>query len=131
MILIDYKSRTPIYEQIIENVKTLIVSGVLERDQQLPSVRQLAQELAINPNTIQRAYQELEREGIIYSLKGRGSFVGSSLGELRTVQQAELLAQLETVSCELKQLEVSKEQILAVVAQVYGTEKEDTQHDHV
>ena len=131
MILIDYKSRTPIYEQIIENVKTLIVSGVLERDQQLPSVRQLAQELAINPNTIQRAYQELEREGIIYSLKGRGSFVGSSLGELRTVQQAELLAQLETVSRELKQLEVSKEQILAVVAQVYGTEKEDTQHDHV
>ena len=131
MILIDYKSRTPIYEQIIENVKTLIVSGVLERDQQLLSVRQLAQELAINPNTIQRAYQELEREGIIYSLKGRGSFVGSSLGELRTVQQAELLAQLETVSRELKQLEVSKEQILAVVAQVYGTEKEDTQHDHV
>ena len=131
MILIDYKSRTPIYEQIIENVKTLIVSGVLERDQQLPSVRQLAQELAINPNTIQRADQELEREGIIYSLKGRGSFVGSSLGELRTVQQAELLAQLETVSRELKQLEVGKEQILAVVAQVYGTEKEDTQHDHV
>ena len=131
MILIDYKSRTPIYEQIIENVKTLIVSGVLERDQQLPSVRQLAQELAINPNTIQRAYQELEREGIIYSLKGRGSFVGSSLGELRTVQQAELLAQLEAVSRELKQLEVSKEQILAVVAQVYGTEKEDTRHDHV
>ena len=131
MILIDYKSRTPIYEQIIENVKTLIVSGVLERDQQLPSVRQLAQELAINPNTIQRAYQELEREGIIYSLKGRGSFVGSSLGELRTVQQAELLAQLEAVSRELKQLEVSKEQILAVVAQVYGTKKEDTQHDHV
>ena len=131
MILIDYKSRTPIYEQIIENVKTLIVSGVLERDQQLLSVRQLAQELAINPNTIQRAYQELEREGIIYSLKGRGSFVGSSLGELRTVQQAELLAQLEAVSRELKQLEVSKEQILAVVAQVYGTEKEDTQHDHV
>ena len=131
MILIDYKSRAPIYEQIIENVKTLIVSGVLERDQQLPSVRQLAQELAINPNTIQRAYQELEREGIIYSLKGRGSFVGSSLGELRTVQQAELLAQLEAVSRELKQLEVSKEQILAVVAQVYGTEKEDTQHDHV
>jgi len=131
VILIDYKSRTPIYEQIIENVKTLIVSGVLERDQQLPSVRQLAQELAINPNTIQRAYQELEREGIIYSLKGRGSFVGSSLGELRTVQQAELLEQLEAVSRELKQLEVSKEQILAVVAQVYGTEKEDTQHDHV
>ncbi|MBQ5863276.1 MAG: GntR family transcriptional regulator, partial [Peptococcaceae bacterium] len=102
MILIDYKSRTPIYEQIIENVKALIVSGVLERDAQLPSVRQLAQELAINPNTIQRAYAELEREGIIYSLKGRGSFVGSSLGELRTVQQKALLDELAKVCRELK-----------------------------
>lgn len=131
MILIDYKSRTPIYEQIIENVKTLIVSGVLQRDEQLPSVRQLAQELAINPNTIQRAYAELEREGIIYSLKGRGSFVGSSLGELRSVQQTELLAQLEVLSRELMQLEVNKEQILAVVEQVYEAEKGDTRHDHV
>lgn len=131
MILIDYKSRTPIYEQIIENVKTLIVSGVLQRDEQLPSVRQLAQELAINPNTIQRAYAELEREGIIYSLKGRGSFVGSSLGELRSVQQTELLAQLEVLSRELMQLEVRKEQILAVVEQVYEAEKGDTRHDHV
>ena len=115
MILIDYKSRTPIYEQIIQNVKTLIVSGVLERDAQLPSVRQLAQELAINPNTIQRAYAELEREGIIYSLKGRGSFVGSSLGELRSVQQTELLTQLKSLSLELKQLEVEKEALLAVI----------------
>ena len=131
MILIDYKSRTPIYEQIIENVKTLIVSGVLQRDDQLPSVRQLAPALAINPNTIQRAYQELEREGIIYSLKGRGSFVGSSLGELRTVQQKELLAQLEALSKELAQLEVKKEQIYAVVEQAYGAEKEDDRHDNV
>lgn len=131
MILIDYKSRTPIYEQIIENVKTLIVSGVLQRDEQLPSVRQLAQELAINPNTIQRAYQELEREGIIYSLKGRGSFVGSSLGELRTVQQKELLAQLEALSRELVQLEITKDQIYAVVEQVYGAEKGDNKHDNV
>lgn len=131
MILIDYKSRTPIYEQIIENVKTLIVSGVLQRDEQLPSVRQLAQDLAINPNTIQRAYAELEREGIIYSLKGRGSFVGSSLGELRSVQQAELLAQFAALSSELKRLDVGQEQILAVIAQVYETEKEDETHDNV
>ncbi|MBQ2120037.1 MAG: GntR family transcriptional regulator, partial [Peptococcaceae bacterium] len=83
MILIDYKSRKPIYEQIIENMKQLVVSGALKRDEQIPSVRQLAQELAINPNTIQKAYAELERQGVIYSLKGRGSFVGSSLQELR------------------------------------------------
>lgn len=131
MILIDYKSRTPIYEQIIENVKTLIISGVLERDAQLPSVRQLAQELAINPNTIQRAYAELEREGIIYSLKGKGSFVGSSLGELRSVQQSELLAQFKTVSHELKQLEVAKEELLAVLAQVYETEQGGNADDNL
>ena len=131
MILIDYKSRTPIYEQIIENVKALIVSGVLERDQQLPSVRQLAQDLAINPNTIQRAYAELEREGIIYSLKGRGSFVGSSLGELRSVQQQELLEQLQLVCRELKSLEVSEETIYALVQQVYEAEKGATTHDKV
>ena len=125
MILIDYKSRTPIYEQIIENVKMLIVSGVLERDVQLPSVRQLAQELAINPNTIQRAYAELEREGIIYSLKGRGSFVGSSLGELRSVQQKELLFQLETLSTELKRLDVPQEQVQAVITRVYTVEQEE------
>ena len=87
MIFIDYKSRKPIYEQLVDNIKSLIVSGVLQRDDQLPSVRQLAQELAINPNTIQKAYTELERQGVIYSLKGRGSFVGSSLQELRSVQQ--------------------------------------------
>lgn len=125
MILIDYKSRTPIYEQIIENVKMLIVSGVLERDVQLPSVRQLAQELAINPNTIQRAYAELEREGIIYSLKGRGSFVGSSLGELRSVQQKELLFQLEALSTELKRLDVPQEQVQAVITRVYTVEQEE------
>ena len=98
MILIDYKSRKPIYEQIIENMKQLVVSGALKRDEQIPSVRQLAQELAINPNTIQKAYAELERQGVIYSLKGRGSFVGSSLQELRTVQQKELLEQLTALS---------------------------------
>ena len=129
MILIDYKSRTPIYEQIIENVKALIVSGVLERDQQLPSVRQLAQDLAINPNTIQRAYAELEREGIIYSLKGRGNFVGSSLGELRSVQQKELLSQLEALSIELKRLDVSQEHLQAVIAQVYSAEQEGKTND--
>ena len=129
MILIDYKSRTPIYEQIIENVKALIVSGVLERDAQLPSVRQLAQELAINPNTIQRAYAELEREGIIYSLKGRGNFVGSSLGELRSVQQNALLSQLEALSIELKRLDVSQEQLQAVIARVYSAEQEGKTND--
>lgn len=129
MILIDYKSRKPIYEQIIDNIKQLVVSGVLQRDDQLPSVRQLAQELAINPNTIQKAYAELERQGVIYSLKGRGSFVGSSLQELRTVQQKELLEQLVALSTDLYRLQVPQDEVCAVVQQVYEQQKEDEIHD--
>lgn len=129
MILIDYKSRKPIYEQIIDNVKELIVSGVLERDEQLPSVRQLAQELAINPNTIQKAYAELERQGVIYSLKGRGSFVGSSLNELRSVQQAALLEEVAQLSGVLCQLAVEQETVCVVVREAYQTQREAKNHD--
>ena len=129
MILIDYKSRKPIYEQIIDNVKELIVSGVLERDEQLPSVRQLAQDMAINPNTIQKAYAELERQGVIYSLKGRGSFVGSSLNELRSVQQAALLEEVAQLSGALCQLAVEQETVCAVVREAYQTPKEAKNHD--
>ena len=129
MILIDYKSRKPIYEQIIENMKQLVVSGVLQRDDQVPSVRQLAQDLAINPNTIQKAYAELERQGVIYSLKGRGSFVGSSLQELRNIQQNERLEELAALSKELYQLQVPQEELYAVIQQVYKQQKEDTIHD--
>ncbi|WP_313076431.1 GntR family transcriptional regulator [Lacrimispora sp.] len=78
MILLDYKDRRPIYEQIVEKLKDLMICGVLEQDSQLPSVRNLATDLSINPNTIQRAYAELERRGFIYSVKGRGSFVADT-----------------------------------------------------
>ena len=129
MILIDYKSRKPIYEQIIENMKQLVVSGALRRDEQIPSVRQLAQELAINPNTIQKAYAELERQGVIYSLKGRGSFVGSSLQELRSIQQNERLEELAALSKELYRLQVPQEELYLVIQQVYKQQKEDEIHD--
>lgn len=100
MILIDYKSRTPIYEQIIENVKTLIVSGVLQRDEQLPSVRQLAQELAINPNTIQRAYEALEGEGYLYTVAGKGSFAAEQKN-VDEGRRSELLSRFDAAAAEL------------------------------
>lgn len=78
MILIDHKDRRPIYEQIIERFEQLILCGVLEKNSPMPSVRSLAMELSLNPNTIQRAYQELERTGYIYTIKGKGSFVSES-----------------------------------------------------
>ena len=74
MIRLDYRDASPIYEQIKNGLKRLMVSGAMKKGDKLPSVRALATELAINPNTIQKAYTELENEGYIYSVPGRGSF---------------------------------------------------------
>jgi len=122
VLQIDVKARKPIYEQLIDNIKELIVQGVWPRDTQLPSVRQLASDLAINPNTIQKAYSELERQGIIYSLKSKGSFVASSVEELRSVKKEELLRQLEQQVAELEQLGVTREELVQQILQG-GAEK--------
>ena len=78
MIQINYRDTRPFYQQIKDNVRHLVVSGALKKDDKLPSVRELAASLAINPNTIQRAYVELERQGYIYTVKGKGSFVADN-----------------------------------------------------
>lgn len=75
MFELDLRSRKPIYEQLVDKLKQLIITNVLKQDEKLPSVRMLAQQLSINPNTIQKAYRELEAQGYIYSVKGKGSFV--------------------------------------------------------
>ena len=75
MNLIDYQDSRPIYEQIVENFKLQMYKGILQADDQMPSVRSLAMELSTNPNTVQKAYAELERQGFIYTVKGRGNFV--------------------------------------------------------
>lgn len=78
MIVLDYRDRRPLYEQVAEKFQELMFNGALPQESQLPSVRSLATELSINPNTIQRAYGELERLGYIYSVKGKGSFVADN-----------------------------------------------------
>ena len=75
MFTIDLTSRTPIYEQIYFKIIELVIKGSLKENDQIPSVRNFAKESGINPNTVAKAYQELERNGIIYSLTGRGSFI--------------------------------------------------------
>lgn len=81
MFDIDLQSRTPIYEQLYKKIVELIIKGVLAENDQLPSVRTLAKELGVNPNTVAKAYQELERSKVIYSLTGRGSFI-SKIGDM-------------------------------------------------
>lgn len=110
MILIDYKDRRPIYEQVVERFEELILKGVLDPQSQLPSVRNLAMELSINPNTIQRAYTELERKGLIYSVKGKGSFVGDN-DHLIEVRKAEILDSLLKLVKEANDMGITNEQI--------------------
>ncbi len=78
MILLDYKSRQPIYEQLYNSFAKMAALHIMHGGEQLPSVRALAQSLGINPNTVQKAYQLLERDGIIYSIPGKGSFIGET-----------------------------------------------------
>ena len=90
-IYIDLRSRTPIFEQIVQSVRDAVIRGLFAPDEHLPSVRALAAELGINPNTIQKAYGELERQGVIYSLAGRGNFVASDTSVLHDAHKNALL----------------------------------------
>ena len=111
MISINYRDPMPIYEQIKLKLKQLMLSGTYTSDTKLPSVRELATQLAINPNTIQRAYRELESEGYIISVPGKGSYpVDTELLKLKSLSQ--LYAEFDTVSSKLKALGVSKESLI-------------------
>lgn len=77
MLQLDLQSRQPIYEQLMLKLSELVILGAMKADDQLPSVRTLARDLGVNPNTVQKAYQELERRGIIYSVAGKGSFIAA------------------------------------------------------
>ena len=114
MISLNYRDSRPIYEQIRDGLRKLIVTGAMQRDEKLPSVRSLAQQLSINPNTIQRAYAELESEGYIYSVPGKGSFASGDTGAEERRRQ-ELLEQLLELAAELKYLGVSGEELAALV----------------
>lgn len=100
MLELNYRDARPIYEQIKDGLRRLILSDVIRQDEKLPSVRELASQLAINPNTIQKAYRELEQEGYIYTVSGRGSFA-APLCDVRSGRQELLLAQFDEAVTEL------------------------------
>ena len=118
MIVIDYQNRKPIYEQVVERFQKLIVPGALEPDTQMPSVRALATELAINPNTIQKAYTILEQRGFIYPVKGRGNFVSGNQ-ELKEQQKVVFFQKLGSLIKEGKEIGVSKELCIQKTAEFY------------
>lgn len=117
MIIIDYNDKRPIYEQITERFQTLIISGVMEADEKLPSVRTLAVELSINPNTIQRAYTELEKDGFIYTVKGKGNFVKKD-EELIRKQREKLLTRLEEQARTCLKQGIDKKELICRIEKV-------------
>ena len=100
MISINYRDPRPIYEQIKFSLRRLILSGTMQPDERLPSVRELSAQLAVNPNTVQRAYRELEAEGYIYSVTGKGSFVAND-NQVDQGRINKLLAQFDEAVTEL------------------------------
>lgn len=112
MFKIDIMSRVPVYEQIIEQMEKFILTGILPSKEQVPSVRSLSVELSVNPNTIQKAYSDLDRRGIIYSVPGRGCFVAENAKELLSGAKRSQLSELEQTMYELVIAGITKEEIL-------------------
>lgn len=119
MVTLNYRDSRPIYGQIKDGLRKLIVTGALAPDEKLPSVRAMATDLAINPNTIQRAYAELEAEGFIYSIPGKGSFA-SLRADSAALRRQELMERLRELIAELRYLNVSEEDILAIMREGAG-----------
>ena len=111
MVQLDYRDARPIYTQIVDNFKSQIVAGILQAGEKLPSVRELAGNLAINPNTIQRAYRELEAAGWIATVPGKGCFVCGVPGEATGEQEA-LLAQFDKTVAALRALGMTREDLI-------------------
>lgn len=118
MLFLDYQDRRPIYEQIVEKFRMLILSGAVEPSSKMPSVRQLAVELSINPNTIQRAYMELEQQGLICPVKGKGSFVTDS-SRIRQIGMEETLSELKKITEKGMSLGVGEEEMIGVIRLCY------------
>lgn len=122
MFLLNPKSKLPLYEQLVEQLRKQIVLGNAAPGSPLPSVRQLSVELGVNPNTIQKAYREMEQEGLIVSLPDRGSFVTSDVARMQERQRAAELANLEKALRLCREIGISYTSVQALTNKVYKEE---------
>lgn len=122
MIVLDYQDRRPLYEQVEEKFRNLILIGALEPGSRMPSVRQLAMELSINPNTIQRAYMQLEQDGLIYPVKGKGNFIADS-EKVRRISKASYSKELKALARKGKTMGMDEEELIYIIRECYKEEK--------
>ena len=119
-ITVDLRDRKQLYEQLIDNIRKLILSGEIGPGEKLPSVRALAKELCINPNTIQKAYNELERQGVILTLPGRGSVVLAETGDLRKEQLTRIGDALTATAVEAASTGITREEFLSLAENAWN-----------
>jgi GntR family transcriptional regulator len=124
VIQLNYRDPRPIYEQVKDGIRKLAYSGVLGPDDKLPSVRELAMKLAINPNTISRAYKELEQEGFIYTVTGKGTFINQEF-DLNDSRKEELWQQFERSAKGLIELAVTEDEFKERIAALRGVKPEE------
>ena len=118
MITIDYQSKLPFYEQIAERFRTLILRGILPADSQMPSVRSLAVDLSINPNTIQKAYSLLEQQGYIYSVKGRGNYA-ADVTALAEKERQSVLKEAERLIAYGRGIGITHRECIEIIDRLY------------
>lgn len=129
MFELDLRSRLPLFEQIIEKFKELIIGEVLKPNEQLPPVRTISKEISVNPNTIQKAYKELEVQGYIYSIKGKGSFVTPSF-KINNKEKVNLVKkEIAKILSEAMYLGVTKDEIIEILKNVETSVKGDINDD--
>lgn len=123
MIILDYQDRRPIYEQVVEKFRVLILRGAMPPGSRMPSVRQLAMELSINPNTIQRAYMTLEQEGLIYPVKGKGNFIADT-EQIRKKCREDYYQELRGVVRRGMDLGIGEEELIYIIKDCYKEGRE-------
>lgn len=122
MIQLNYRDPRPIYEQVKDGIRKLAYSGMIGPDEKLPSVRELASKLAINPNTISRAYKELEQEGFIYTLTGKGTFINQEF-DLNDSRKEELYQKFDKVVKELLEMSISSNELKERIDRMSSADK--------
>lgn len=125
MLVIDKFSRKPIYEQIVEGIERDIVMGLLRDREQLPSIRKLSVMLGVNPNTIQKAFGELDRNGIIVLGQGRGCFVADHAAERIREKLSAKIGEIENIAAELARAGIEKERLMEAVERAYEASEPD------
>lgn len=124
MIVLDYRDKRPIYEQVVEKLEHLIICGGLEPNSKLPSVRTLAMDLSVNPGTIQRAYVQLEQDGYIYTILGRGNYV-TDKSEWQAGHFKSLKSDFLQLLKQAHDADMPRKELLSLIDSVYGKEKEE------